>query len=193
MEASKKKTYYTIEEYLVAEATADYKSEYYNGEIVAMAGGSPLHSEIGVNTTTAFKAALRGKNCKTYNSELKVQTGKVFVYPDASVVCGDLEYYKDHTDIITNPILIVEIIPSYGACYDKADKSMRYMKLESFREYVLIQSVYPEIHVYQRQSDDTWRIKPYTNLENDVIELTSIDVKIPMATFYDEVEFPEEA
>jgi len=192
MEAIKKKTHYTIEEYLATEEKADYKSEYYNGDIVAMAGGSPEHSEIGVNTTSALKAALRGKNCKTYNSDLKVQTGKTFVYPDASVVCGELEYYEDRKDIITNPILVVEILSPSTSGYNKSGKFMRYRQLESFQEYVLIQSIYPEIHVYRRQSDDTWSLKPYTDLENDVIELTSIDVTIPMTAFYDEVKFSEE-
>ena len=191
MEAIKKKSHYTIEEYLAAEKKAKYKSEYYNGEIVAMAGSSPEHSEIGVNTTSALKAALRGKNCKTYNSDLKIQTGKVFVYADASVVCGKLEYYKDRKDIITNPILIVEVLSPSTSPYDKADKFMRYRQLESFQEYVLIQSTYPEIHVYRRQADNTWSLKPYTDLENDLIQLTSIEVEIPMSAFYDEVEFSE--
>ncbi len=191
MEAIKKKSHYTIEEYLAAEAKAEYKSEYYNGEIVAMAGGSPMHSRISVKTTSALDNALKGKNCNTYNSDLKVQTGKVFVYPDASVVCGELEYYEDRKDIITNPILIVEILSPSTSRYDKADKFMRYRQLDSFREYVLIQSTHPQIDVYSYQSDGTWSLKPYTNLENDIIQLTSIEVKIPMSAFYDEVEFSE--
>jgi len=192
MEAIKKKSHYTIEEYLVAEEKADYKSEYYSGDIVAMAGGSPTYSEIGVNTTSALDAALKGKKCTTYNSDLKIQTGKVFVYPDASVVCGDLEYYEDRKDIITNPILIVEILSPSTSGYNKSGKFMRYRQLDSFQEYVLIQSTYPEIHIYRRQADNTWSLKPYTDLENDVIQLTSIEVEIPMSAFYDEVEFTEE-
>ena len=94
MDAIQTTKHYTIEEYLVAEAQAEYKSEYYDGKIIAMSGGSPLHSQISVNTTTALKSRLRGKNCTTYNSDLKVQTGNVFVYPDAFVICGDIQYYK---------------------------------------------------------------------------------------------------
>ena len=191
MKATKTKSHYTIAEYLAAEAKAEYKSEYYDGEIVAKTGILPLHCEIGVNTTSALDAALKGKNCKTYNSDLKIQTGKTFVYPDASVVCGDLEYYEDRKDIITNPILIVEILSPSASRYDKADKFMRYRQLESFKEYVLIQSTHPQIDVYSRQSDGTWSLRPYTDLENDIIQLTSIDVEIPMSAFYDEVEFSE--
>jgi len=191
MEATKTKSDYTIEEYLAAEEKAEYKSEYYNGAIVLRAGGSPKYSEIGVNTTSALDVVLKGKNCMTYNSDLKIQTGKVFVYADASVVCGELEYYKDHKDIITNPILIVEVLSPSTSGYNKSGKFMRYRQIAHFQEYVLIQSTYPEIHVYRRQADNTWSLKPYTDLENDRIQLTSIDVEIPMSAFYDEVEFTE--
>ncbi len=191
MEAIKKKSYYTIEEYLSIEKDAHYKSEYYNGAIVTMTGGLPVNSEICVNTTSALNAALKGKNCTTYNSDLKIQAGKVFVYADASVVCGELEYYKDHKDIVTNPVLIVEVLSPSTSGYNKSGKFMRYRQIVTFQEYVLIQSTYPEIHVYRRQADNTWSLKPYTDLENDMIQLTSIDVEIPMSAFYDEVEFTE--
>lgn len=183
------KKHYTIEEYLLAEQAAAYKSEYYEGQIVAMSGGTPRHSQIGVKTTSALDVVLRGRDCNVYNSDLKVQVGKVFVYPDASVVCGELEYYKDYADVITNPILIVEVLSPSTSHYNKTGKFMRYRQLASFQEYVLIQSEYPEIHVYQRQKDNKWLLSPYNDLENDQIELASLNVKIPMSAFYDEVKF----
>jgi len=184
-----KEKIYTIEEYLLEEQKATYKSEYYEGKIVAMSGGTPVHSQIGVKTTSALDSALRGKDCNVYNSDLKIQVGQVFVYPDASVVCGELSYYKEHSDVITNPILIVEILSPSTSHYDKTGKFMRYRQLPSFQEYVLIQSEYPEIHVYQRQADDKWLLTPYNDLKNDQIELTSLNIEIPMSAFYDEVKF----
>ena len=55
--------FYTVEEYLALEETADYRSEYYQGEIFAMAGGSANHNRIAGNFHTALNIALEGGPC----------------------------------------------------------------------------------------------------------------------------------
>jgi len=159
-----KKKYYTHEEYLALEEKAEYKSEYHDGEIVplfreivdgqvvAMAGGSPIHSEISLSIEAELRAALKGTPCKAYNSDLKIRVKKVkrSFYPDVTVVCGEPEYYDENENIITNPTVIVEVLSPSTSGYDRLDKFFFYRQAESLQEYVLVdtQKLYIEVLKY---------------------------------------------
>jgi hypothetical protein len=103
--------YYTPEEYLALERSADFKSEYLHGQIYAMAGSSPQHSAITANVTAIAVAQLRGKSCQAFSSDLKVATDPtgLFAYPDLSIVCGEPRFHDEHGDVLTNSTLIVEV------------------------------------------------------------------------------------
>ncbi|HEX2913484.1 MAG TPA: Uma2 family endonuclease [Chloroflexia bacterium] len=103
--------YYTPEEYLEMEETAPYRSEYYRGEIFAMAGGSVNHNRISSNVNAELNIALRGKTCRVYNSAMRIRVQSVGLesYPDASVVCGEPLFVEGRNDVLTNPSLIVEV------------------------------------------------------------------------------------
>ena len=143
-----KEDYITFEEYLVRESESEYRSEYHDGKIVAMAGGTSRHSAIAQNSRTAISNALRAKNkkCIVYDSDFKVRLESVNkgVYPDASVICDKPEYYNNRQDVYTNPLLIVEVLSKSTRNYDKGDKFTYYRTLPSFKEYVLILSL---IHI----------------------------------------------
>lgn len=104
--------YYTPEEYLALEEDAEYKSEYYQGEIFAMSGGSPNHNRIAGNLYIALREALEGKSCEAFFSDMRLQVKKngLYTYPDVMVVCGGLEFVKGRTDTITNPVVIIEVL-----------------------------------------------------------------------------------
>ena len=106
------KTKYTPEEYLAHESAAEYKSEYYNGEIRAMAGGSRNHSLIAGNVITVLNNTLETKPCAVYNSDLRllVKRSGVYTYPDAMIICGKTEFQFGRTDVVTNPVVIVEVL-----------------------------------------------------------------------------------
>jgi Uma2 family endonuclease len=103
---------YTPEEYLALERAADYKSEYLNGEIYAMSGGTLAHAEIPMSISGELRTQLKGKPCHVYSSAAKVKTplSGLFAYPDISVACGDPQYHDSHRDVLTNPIVIVEVL-----------------------------------------------------------------------------------
>ncbi len=82
---------YTVEEYLSHEKESVDKHEFYAGEIVAVLEGSLDHGAIAFNWCGELKAALKGKNCRAFTSDVKVriETEDAFVYPDVFQIPKD--------------------------------------------------------------------------------------------------------
>jgi len=196
----KEKKYYTHDEYLALEEKAEYKSEYHDGEIVplfrevidgeivAMAGGSPDHSKISLSVGAELRAALKGTTCEAYNTDLKIRVVKArrSFYGDVTVVCGELEYYDENKNIITNPTLIVEVGSPSTAGYDRFDKFFFYRQTATLKEYVLVDSQKIYVEVLTFQESGKWLLSTYDNLTENV-DFESISVKIPMSEIYNRV------
>src|ERR1051326_8359766 len=91
----------TPEEYLAAERAAEHKSEYYDGYVYAMAGGTPNHSLIAHNLHGEFHIALRGRGYRVYTSDLRVRsTPSSYSYPDITVVCGHPQLATSEKDVL---------------------------------------------------------------------------------------------
>jgi Uma2 family endonuclease len=88
--------HYTPAEYLTREDAADYKSEYYQGEIFAMAGGSINHNRIVGNLHGKMNRAILSRNCEAFMNEMKVwiEAEQLFTYPDILVICGKPQFYE---------------------------------------------------------------------------------------------------
>lgn len=192
-EVAIKKTFYSVEEYLEMELHAPYKSEYHEGEIYAMAGGTPAHSLISNNVSASLRDALRKKQkpCLSYNSDLQLAISETkYLYADASVICGKTEHYEKNSVAAKNPILIVEVISPESAVYDRGDKFEKYRQIETFCEYVLIAQHRPFVEVFFKPENSSfWQYTPYQSL-NDVIVLNSIEVTLSLEDFYFGVVFP---
>src|SRR5258705_11225206 len=95
----------TESEYLTLERAAPFKSEFFDGEMFAMAGGSPMHSLIAANLIGELRTKLKGGPCKLFTSDLrlKVEATGLFTYPDVSVVCGPLQFASGTDDTVVNP------------------------------------------------------------------------------------------
>jgi Uma2 family endonuclease len=183
----------SVEEYLEREKTSLVKHEYHDGEIFAMAGGTPAHSLLATNAAGELRNALRGKPCRAYNSDLQVAISRrKYVYPDASVICGNLTFFEENGIAPNNPVVIVEVLSESTASYDRTGKFMRYCLMPSFREYVLVEQTFPFVEVRSRNEAGTWEIRTYGHL-NDIIELKSIDVQLAMRNVYDGSDFGVES
>jgi Uma2 family endonuclease len=188
------KRFYTAEEYLALEEAADYKSEYYQGEIFAMAGGTRNHSLITANTTTALNNALEAKPCEVHMSDLRlhVKRNGLYTYPDVMVICGRPEFVQGRNDTVTNPILIVEVLSPSTRDYDRVKKFALYKQLESLREYVLVDSEQVHVTLLRRiEGSDRWTIELYDDPET-VLEFESVECQIPLRRMYYKVEFESE-
>lgn len=191
MEA-KKLNNLTISEYIEIEKDTDTKYEYHNGSIFAMAGGTLNHVLICGNIFGEIRAVLRSdnRNCKVMNSEIKlyIQSKNSFLYPDAMVICGDIEKSHKEPNSVTNPIVIVEVFSKSTESYDRGDKFYLYRQIKSLQEYILIDQVKVQIEIYRREVD-LWRITRINGIENKLF-ITSLDINIELKDIYENIETP---
>ncbi len=181
----------SVEDYLKQERESGIKYEYHNGEIFALAGGSVNHGLLCGNIYSEIRNGLKekGRNCKPVTSELKlfIEASNSYVYPDAMVLCDELEESKEEKHALVNPILIVEVLSKSTSDYDRGDKFYMYRQIPSLQEYVMIEQDKATVEVYYKKTtSDLWKITRFIGLES-VIELQSIDLKIKMADLYFDV------
>lgn len=186
------KTRYTPEEYLALERKAAYKSEYFNGEIFAMAGASPRHVLIVTNLVIQLGVQLKKRACTVYSSDLRLNVAPTgaYTYPDVIVVCGEPQFSDEQKDTLINPNVIVEVLSESTQGYDRGGKFEQYRTLESFKECVLVAQDKPHVEHFTRQSDNRWILTETNNME-DSIELISINCTLALEEIYDKVELPE--
>ncbi len=179
--------HYTIDEYFLLEEKAPYKSEFEKGRIKAMSGGTLDHSTIAQNIGTAISNELRkkGKKCRVNNSDLKIRIEAYdkAVYPDVSVICNKAEYFKNRKDIVTNPLLVVEVLSKSTKDYDRGTKFTQYRSIAAFKEYVLIDQEMARVEVWSKLEDNIWRVLDIKGLEAS-IHLVSLDCEIQMSDIY---------
>jgi Uma2 family endonuclease len=179
----------TPEDYLAIERSADFKSEYFDGEIFAMTGASEPHNIIVINSVIALGNQLKKRPCKLYANDMRVKvdpTG-LYTYPDLVVVCGKAQLEDAHLDTLLNPTLIVEVLSDSTEAYDRGRKFEHYRKLESLAEYVLISQHWPHVESYRRQPDHHWLLTESSGLDSKLL-LESIDCELALAEIYDKVE-----
>jgi len=189
-EPAEQRLYYTREEYLAIEDQMDFRSEFYDGEIIAMSGGSRNHSVICFNTIRRIGEGIDEKNCVGFDSNMKLDIAEqnLFVYPDVMVVCGDIEFSENRTDIIRNPVLIIEVPSPSTEGFDRGDKFAYYRSLPSFREYVLISQNEPRVEVFYKQDANKWLYSVFRGLEKAVV-LQTIQHKLSLKEIYQKVDW----
>ncbi len=182
---NRKQHYYTLEEYFALEKVGDARYEYWDGEIFCMSGGSKEHYRLSSNVFRLLLRATEGKHCETFNPDSPIKTPKLppYRYPDASVVCGESQFEKDHgIDALVNPLLIVEVLSPTTETADKEDKRIAYQAIESLQEYLLIAQDKVEVTRYAR-SGALWFRDTLTDLSAS-LQLTSLSHTITLAELY---------
>ena len=187
MTALRKKKKYTPEDYLALEEKAEYRSEYEDGEIVAMAGGSLNHARIIRNIDRAFGSKLK-KSCESITTEVKVRVEdyRKFYYPDVLIFCGEPKFYQKRNDTITNPILLVEVLSDSTEARDRGGKFAAYQTLESLQEYVLVSQDKAKIEQFTRQNDGSWKYQATIGLKSKV-NFTSVETELTLDEVYQQV------
>ncbi len=186
------KTRLTLEEYRGMEETADIRHEYRNGEIIAMSGGSEVHSAIASNLLIYLGFLLRDTNFRLYNSDLRVWIPEYNcgTYTDLMVIDGQAQLNGDRTDEILNPLVIVEVLSPSTESYDRGERFRKYRSLPSFCEYLLVSQTEPYIEHYHKldDSNNRWQWQVYNHLDQ-LILLHSLNVQVPLSEVYHRINF----
>jgi Uma2 family endonuclease len=174
----------TEEQYLDLERKAEYRSEFHDGQMFAMAGGSLNHSLLS-NRIGSLLDRLVPAGFRTLNSEMrvKVSASGLYTYPDCSVICGEPELFTSQKDVLLNPLLIVEVLSPSTEAYDRGRKFELYRTLESFREYLLIHQDRRHVEHYSKQDDSSWLLRALSGTDA-VIAIDRLSVRIPLAELY---------
>ncbi len=180
----------TEEQYLAIERVAEFRSEFIDGEMFAMSGGTNRHGRIQRNLLVDLDLALEARTCEPFGSDNRVRvSSRAYVYPDVTVVCGEQQAFDEHDDILMNPVAIFEVLSPSTEKYDRGLKSRLYRSIDSLRDYVLVDQEQVRVEQYTRQADGTWTLRDYQSPDEE-LKIDSIGVAIPLQRIYRRVGIP---
>lgn len=181
----------TPEQYLELERAArDVRSEYYNGRMYAMSGGTHAHAIVIGNLARELGNALKNGPCVVTTSDMRVRVKKtnLYTYPDIVVVCDPPQYGDGRHDTILNPALIIEVLSPSTEAYDRGFKFAQYRALESLQEYALVSQSEPRIEVFRRQPSGDWLLSESAGMDA-VCRFDSVGCNVAVRDIYDKVTF----
>lgn len=183
---------YTTEEYLELEEKAEYKSEYRDGEIIPMTGGTTNHNKIALNFAANLKFALRGQNYDIYIGDVRlwIPRYRQYTYPDVMVIQGEPIYTGTSMTTVINPLLIAEVLSKFTKNYDQGDKFLYYRSIPELKEYILIDQAKYHVMQYIKTAEGQWLFTERES-EDAVLSLHSIDFQIAFSDLYEQVNFGE--
>jgi Uma2 family endonuclease len=190
----------TEAEYLAIERAAEFKSEFFNGEMFPMQGlGGPLgmagatfvHNSVKENLSTALAYALRGGPSQVLSSNMRVKATALYTYPDILVVCGPPQFPDaESTDVLLNPAVIIEVLSPSTEKYDRGAKFRHYQQLPSLKEYVLVAQDEPVCERFVRQPNNSWLLTTVTGLTS-TLAFATVEASVPLTEIYSGITFEE--
>ena len=181
----------TPEEYLELESKAAYKSEYRDGEITPMIGGTTNHNEIALNLAAYLKFQLKQLGCKVYIGDVRLWIPKyrLYTYPDVMVIRKEPVYTSTSKTTVINPVLLAEVLSKSTQNYDQGDKFTYYRSIPEFQEYLLFDQ--SQFRVMQHtKTDKGWLLREYEG-EAAAVKLATIELEISLRDLYEGVNFDE--
>lgn len=177
----------TPEEYLARERQAEYKSEYVNGRVYAMTGGSRAHNVVAGNLFAGLHARFHGRPCEVFQSDMRVAVGPTgaYTYPDVVALCGAPEFVDADVDTLSNPLVVVEVLSRSTEAYDRGEKFAQYRTIPSLREYVLVAQDRVRVEHFARH-DLGWFLTVVDTLDA-TLELPAVGCSLPLRDVYDRV------
>ncbi len=188
------KRYYTPEEYLALEESANDKSEYHNGEIILMTGGTANHNKIALNFCRKFPLSVNDRDYETFINDMRlwIPLTRRYVYPDIMVIQGEPLYQGSNKTIVTNPLVIVEVLSNSTKDYDRGGKFLTYRSIPEFQEYILVDQYSYHVEQFAKNSNGKWVLTEYDS-EESVLILESVEFQMPLREIYERINFEVKA
>lgn len=172
----------TEEQYLEIERLAEFKSEFHDGRMFAMSGGSPNHALLSARICALLYPQMP-PGCRVFSPDMriKVAAAGLYTYADCSVICGEFELFSDQKDVVLNPLLIVEVLSPLTEGYDRGKKFELYRTIPSFREYLTVHQDQVHVEQYSKQEDGSWVLRDHTD---GSVAIARLGVHIALADLY---------
>lgn len=179
----------SLEEYFQLEQeSAEVRYEYIDGQIRMLAGGTPDHAKIAANFIGVLFGLLADTPCSIYTGDVRVSlSSERYVHPDVSVSCEERD--QDQKEIIKYPCLVVEVLSPSTEAYDRGRKLALYRECPTVQEYVLVETQFMSLEIFRREKNNLWTYHAFG--PDDIVKLTSIDVRFPLKSIYRHVTLPE--
>ena len=177
---------YSEKEYLELEREAEYKSEYYQGEIFAMAGAGRNHNRIVENLSIEIGGYLKGKSCQSFTSDMRLHIPEngLYTYPDFIVACGRLEFADQDSETLVNPSIIIEVLSKSTSAYDRGNKFRLYRSIPTLSEYILVDSLSISVEVWRKNGVGIWFLESETDNIDDQITISALDLHVRLRDIY---------
>jgi Uma2 family endonuclease len=181
---------YTIDEYLELEIASETRSEYCNGKIVPMTGGTPNHNNIAGNLYILLKSAFKGKDYRTFYADqrLWIPSVSLYTYPDVMVLPSPLELQTGRKDTVMNPCFIAEVLSKSTQSYDRGDRFIAYRTISTFQEYLLIDQYRTHVEHHVKTAAHQWLFSEYDD-PTVILFLSTFEFQIQIAELYENIEF----
>jgi Uma2 family endonuclease len=181
---------YTVEEYLELELASETRSEYRNGEIISMTGGTPDHNRISGNLYIALSLFLKRKPYETFHVDqrLWIPDCSLYTYPDIMVVEKPIEFQSGWTNTVANPCFIAEVLSKSTQDYDRGKKFAAYRTVVNFREYLLLDQYQIHVEHYIKNAANQWLFSEYED-PNITLSFSFFDFQIQILELYENIEF----
>lgn len=184
---------YTIEEYLELELASETRSEYRNGEILPMTGGTPNHNDIAGNLYILLKSALKGQDYRTFYADqrLWIPAVNLYTYPDVMVLFKPLELQTGRKDTVVNPVMISEVLSKSTQNYDRGEKFVAYRTIPNFQEYLLIDQYRIHVEHHVKTAVNQWLFSEYDD-PTVTLSLSTFEFQVQIADFYESVDWSDQ-
>jgi len=185
---------YSIEEYLEHEETAECRSEYHDGVIIPMTGGSINHNQIIINLVIALTLSLKEQNYRVYANDLRlwIPRYREYTYPDILIIQGEPIFQEGRKDTVVNPSIIIEVLSKSTSSKDRGDKFTYYRSIPEFQEYILIDQYQVHIEQFSKTPEGNWLFKEF-NDEAGILTLVSANYQIAHRQIYERINFENQA
>ncbi|MBO0934011.1 Uma2 family endonuclease [Fibrella aquatilis] len=179
---------YTFDEYLALERAEGIRYEFWNGDVVAMAGATKRHNVLVQNVTFSLRAFARRSGCQAFseNVRMRLPASEKYVYPDVIYTCEPDDLKDDQGIYITSPCLLIEVLSDSTGADDDHKKQLHYFKIPTLQYYLLVHQDAYKVEVYERAAD-FWAYRIYEGIDTQ-ISLTNIDVTLSMTAVYEDID-----
>jgi Uma2 family endonuclease len=187
-----KKKSYTPEEYLELELASETRSEYRNGEIIDLTGGTPEHNRISGNLYIALSLGLRRKPYEVFHVDqrLWIPAVSLYTYPDIVVLPKPLELQTGRKDTVVNPCFIAEVLSRSTQNYDRGDKFVAYRTIPSFQEYLLIDQHHVHVEHHVKTAVNQWLFSEYDD-PTITLSFSTFEFQIQIAELYENIDLTD--
>lgn len=183
-----------FDELLAFEEASPVRHEYIGGRLYAMAGGTPVHSDLATNIAAAVQTRLRGKPCRGSNSEQRVRTSETatnWYYPDFLIKCPPYRFHPRDKNALLNPHALFKVLSPSIAEFDRTGKFDEYALIPELSDYILVSSDRVRVEHFHRTGEGEWTHRAYRTLTQE-LRLDSFEISVPLSEIYEDVEIEEQ-